>query len=355
MNAHNEQQSIIAGALFDLMGYLTCREKKLHLSASDDAAPAVEALTEWAEERGFDLDKARVTDWQAALAAQPSPVVKQNLTTQPAAAQEAVAWFTDDHLSDKSATTYDPSVAERWRKKGWPVTALYAAPVTAAPVDAEELARNRYRPVPDGLIAYRVVAGDGTRSLFSGTKDACNIVARKLTEAFLDGAYVASTPAAPGIDLDSLIPAEREKPELMMATWHEVAGWNACVAEIRRRIDASPKGEDSIARAFDRAVLEPMRREAKADSPKGGSEAVRIKSNCPAPSWMFPEDGEVSTDWRAEAAAWLEAQAIEQENTNAAYPAHAMAYPSWGDRVHWLRMLSAKVMQAQAGDAEVRP
>lgn len=50
------------------------------------------------------------------------------------AAQEAVAWFTDDHLTDKSATTYDPSVAERWRKKGWPVTTLYAATVAAAPV-----------------------------------------------------------------------------------------------------------------------------------------------------------------------------------------------------------------------------
>lgn len=52
-----------------------------------------------------------------------------------AAAQEAVGWFTDDYLTDKSATTYDPLVAERWRNKGWPVTALYAAPVTAAPAD----------------------------------------------------------------------------------------------------------------------------------------------------------------------------------------------------------------------------
>ena len=52
---------------------------------------------------------------------------------KPAAAQEAVAWFTDDHLSDKSATTYDASVAERWSAKGWPVTPLYAAPVAAAP------------------------------------------------------------------------------------------------------------------------------------------------------------------------------------------------------------------------------
>jgi len=81
MNAHNEQQNIIAGALFDLMGYLTCREKKLRLSASDDAAPAVEALTEWAAKRGFDLDEARVTDWQAGF------------TAQPAAAQEAVMLY----------------------------------------------------------------------------------------------------------------------------------------------------------------------------------------------------------------------------------------------------------------------
>ena len=38
---------------------------------------------------------------------------------------EAVAWHTDDHLTDKSATTYDREVAERWRAKGWPVTPLH--------------------------------------------------------------------------------------------------------------------------------------------------------------------------------------------------------------------------------------
>lgn len=60
----------------------------------------------------------------------------------------------------------------------------------------EKLAINRYRPVPAGLLAYKVVAGDGSRSLFSGTKDECKIVAAKLTEAFLDGAHVASQPNA---------------------------------------------------------------------------------------------------------------------------------------------------------------
>ena len=67
------------------------------------------------------------------------------------------------------------------------------------PRDIEMMATNRYRPVPSGVLAYKVVGGDGNRSLFSGTKDECQIVARKLTEAFLDGAHVALTahPAAP--------------------------------------------------------------------------------------------------------------------------------------------------------------
>jgi hypothetical protein len=39
-----------------------------------------------------------------------------------------VAWRTEDHLTDKSATTYDSAMAERWRSKGWPVHALYDAP-----------------------------------------------------------------------------------------------------------------------------------------------------------------------------------------------------------------------------------
>lgn len=48
--------------------------------------------------------------------------------------KEPVAWFTDDHLTDKSATTWDRTVAERWRAKGWPVQSLYAAPQTSEAV-----------------------------------------------------------------------------------------------------------------------------------------------------------------------------------------------------------------------------
>jgi hypothetical protein len=41
---------------------------------------------------------------------------------------EPVAWFTEDHREDKSATTYSKKMAERWKEKGWPVTPLYTAP-----------------------------------------------------------------------------------------------------------------------------------------------------------------------------------------------------------------------------------
>lgn len=49
---------------------------------------------------------------------------------KPVAAQEPIAWHTDDHLTDKSATTYDRDVAERWEVKGWPVAPLYGRAAT---------------------------------------------------------------------------------------------------------------------------------------------------------------------------------------------------------------------------------
>jgi hypothetical protein len=50
-----------------------------------------------------------------------------------------VAWFTDDHREDKSATTYSKRMAERWKEKGWPVTPLYTAPVHASDISQERV------------------------------------------------------------------------------------------------------------------------------------------------------------------------------------------------------------------------
>lgn len=38
---------------------------------------------------------------------------------------EPVAWHTEDHLTDRSATTYSKDMMYRWESKGWPITALY--------------------------------------------------------------------------------------------------------------------------------------------------------------------------------------------------------------------------------------
>jgi hypothetical protein len=64
--------SHIAGVLFDFMGWLTSREKRLTLSSTDEAGPAVEAITEFAKMRGLHLEDAQVEHWQAILTTPPA-------------------------------------------------------------------------------------------------------------------------------------------------------------------------------------------------------------------------------------------------------------------------------------------
>ena len=78
--AQDVSHGIIAGALFDFMGWLTSRPKRIMLSSADDASPAVDAIKDFAKMRGLSLDDARVQDWQEALAEQP-------------AQQEPAAWM----------------------------------------------------------------------------------------------------------------------------------------------------------------------------------------------------------------------------------------------------------------------
>ena len=55
--------AVIAGALFDFMGWLTSRKVRIVLSSADEASPAVEAITEFAKMRNLSLDDAKVQDW----------------------------------------------------------------------------------------------------------------------------------------------------------------------------------------------------------------------------------------------------------------------------------------------------
>lgn len=57
---------IIAGALYDFMGWLTTRPERLVLSSADDAVPAVDALTEFLTMRGVDQKgEPMIEQWHA--------------------------------------------------------------------------------------------------------------------------------------------------------------------------------------------------------------------------------------------------------------------------------------------------
>jgi hypothetical protein len=56
---------IVSGVLFDFMGWLTCRDERLILSAKDDAGPAAAVISEFLKMRGVDPNCAPlIKDWQ---------------------------------------------------------------------------------------------------------------------------------------------------------------------------------------------------------------------------------------------------------------------------------------------------
>ncbi|CAB3899748.1 hypothetical protein [Achromobacter deleyi] len=118
-----------------------------------------------------------------------------------------------------------------------------SAPVAGeAQESIEQMAVNRYRPVPDGKFSYKVVAGDGSRSLYTGTKDSCLRVAAKLTEAFLDGAFVASyaAPQASKPDFADAYEGARE----------DLAIWKRRALEAERDLRAERETSSRVAGAL---------------------------------------------------------------------------------------------------------
>lgn len=108
MDSKNEAQavrdeSIVTGALFDLMGFLTGSETKWTFSAYDSASPAVDALRQFADRRGLNLGDADVANWRARLSAQPAVQVPQDAKTgvdliaAERARQIAVEGWTPEH------------------------------------------------------------------------------------------------------------------------------------------------------------------------------------------------------------------------------------------------------------------
>ncbi len=268
-----------------------------------------------------------------------SPVVKQNLTTQPASAQEAVVGVIDDMKIHHDGSGY---VAVCWQRvpDGFKLgqAACVVSPVTAAPADAEE---DAYVIDQMGkLLAEIAVIVNGPEP--AGTRWSYHDLPAKVQA-------LASTPAAPGIDLE---------PFRRLVEWNYDSEFSAYengfrteeqreVAEAERKrllalIDASPKGELESWRRGTKACAEVLGQVTRQmqDSPKGGSDAL----DATRLDWL---DANGFTAYR-------QIDPIDGLSPHCVV-VHETQLPRRGNVHDTIRGAIDAAMQAQAGDAEVQP
>lgn len=62
--SHEKLDHVVAGAIYDFMGWLTTRPEKITLSSTNDAAPAAEAVKDFLTMRGVAQDcEPMIQDW----------------------------------------------------------------------------------------------------------------------------------------------------------------------------------------------------------------------------------------------------------------------------------------------------
>ena len=174
---------IVAGAIFDFAGFMTSRSEVIEVGSTADAGPVADLVKEWAELRGLDLADAAVLSWQLHItrASLPAP---QQATPEPVG--EPFGYFRALPFGWEQCGEHDDGAV-----------ALYDHPAPGGPVGevaatVAEVHMGRYtlelngKPYPEGTKLY--------------------------------------TRPAPGV------PEEKPLPELMLASYHEAVGWNACRA-----------------------------------------------------------------------------------------------------------------------------
>ncbi len=118
-----DRTTTITRAIEQMREALAARQPVRSSTVSDDMMDVVDRL-------GFEYEDVDSRAWDHMLIYAPTEKLVGRLATRQLVG-EPIGWFTDDHLTDRSATTYDRTVADRWRAKGWPVSPLYAAPAQA--------------------------------------------------------------------------------------------------------------------------------------------------------------------------------------------------------------------------------
>jgi hypothetical protein len=119
--------SVVAGALFDFMGWLTSREKRLILSSVDEASPAVEAITEFAKKRNLSLKYAEVGYWMEFLSTPPQQEAKD----------EPVAWMDASRFEElRNGFTVMTTLTKK--KAFFDDIAIYATPPQRKPLQVDK-------------------------------------------------------------------------------------------------------------------------------------------------------------------------------------------------------------------------
>jgi hypothetical protein len=60
-----KNRRLVSGALYDFVAYLTSLKNPIMIGGSEDCVPAVDALVEWAQSRGLDIDdNPDIAGWQ---------------------------------------------------------------------------------------------------------------------------------------------------------------------------------------------------------------------------------------------------------------------------------------------------
>ena len=140
--------SVVAGALFDFMGWLTSREKRLILSSVDEASPAVEAITEFAIKRNLSLKYAEVGYWTEFLATPPQQEAKDEPVAfkiyKPTPPRGAIPNVRDAELP--WVYDQDPSSGN--------VASMWVTPVKATPPQRKPLTDEEIGAILEGVNAY---------------------------------------------------------------------------------------------------------------------------------------------------------------------------------------------------------
>ncbi len=129
--------SVIAGALFDFMGWLTSRPKRIMLSSVDDASPAVDAIRDFAKMRGLSLDDAKVQDWQ------------DNTTLPAAERNKLAAWMMAQGYATGHGDTMEQLLEEFKREASFDKAELWIKRINDAVAPLQERIQDLYKQLDE--------------------------------------------------------------------------------------------------------------------------------------------------------------------------------------------------------------